>query len=142
MRLQVVGPNSTVQVLSLAPPPEDLIAKTVIEDEPVKTGAAIAFIKFQRLIGKEKLERMNMEKAQGAEGNAGKGDGDKNQNWFEPKKCETCECVATKRRCLAVTSAGRVIFPCGAIACGQAYAPLEILNVSEKLDRSGIKVIF
>ena len=80
MRLQVVGPNSTVQVLSLAPPPEDLIAKTVIEDEPVKTGAAIAFIKFQRLIGKEKLERMNMEKAQGAEGNAGKGDGDKNLN--------------------------------------------------------------
>jgi hypothetical protein len=46
MRLQVVGPNSTVQVLSLAPPPEDLIAKTVIEDEPVKTGAPIAFIKF------------------------------------------------------------------------------------------------
>jgi len=45
--------------------------------------------------------------------------GDKNQNWFEPKKCETCECVATKRRCLAVTSAGRVIFPCGAIACGE-----------------------
>lgn len=78
MRLQVVGPNSQVQVLSLAPPPEDLIAKTVIEDEPVKTGAPIAFIKFQRLIGKEKLERMNMEKAQGAERNAGKGDGDKN----------------------------------------------------------------
>jgi|APGre2960657423_1045063.scaffolds.fasta_scaffold655194_1 hypothetical protein len=46
MRLQVVGPNSTVQVLSLAPPPEDLIAKTVTEDEPVKTGAPIAFIKF------------------------------------------------------------------------------------------------
>ena len=45
----------------LLPPPEDLIKKSVIDDEPVKTGAPIAFIKFQRLLGKERIEKLNPE---------------------------------------------------------------------------------
>lgn len=45
----------------LLPPPEDLIKKTVIDDEPVKTGAPIAFIKFQRLLGNERIEKLNPE---------------------------------------------------------------------------------
>ena len=45
----------------LLPPPEDLIKKSVIEDEPVKTGAPIAFIRLQRLLGKERIEKLNPE---------------------------------------------------------------------------------
>jgi hypothetical protein len=41
------------------PPPEDLIKKSAVDDEPVKTGAPIAFIKFNRLLGREKIEKMN-----------------------------------------------------------------------------------
>jgi len=41
------------------PPPEDLIKKTVIDDEPIKTGAPISFIKFNRLLGRERQEKMN-----------------------------------------------------------------------------------
>jgi hypothetical protein len=40
-------------------PPEDLIKKSAVEDEPVKTGAPIAFIKFNRLLGRERIEKMN-----------------------------------------------------------------------------------
>lgn len=36
------------------PPPEDLIKKTVVDDEPIKTGAPIAFLKFNRLLGRER----------------------------------------------------------------------------------------
>lgn len=41
------------------PPPISLIKKSAIENEPVKTGAPIAFIKFARLQGKEFLEGLN-----------------------------------------------------------------------------------
>ena len=40
-------------------PPEDLIRKTAVENEPIKTGAPIAFIKFNRLLGQERIEKMN-----------------------------------------------------------------------------------
>ena len=43
----------------LGPPPEELIRKSAFEQEPVKTGAPIAFVKFQRLIGQERIEKMN-----------------------------------------------------------------------------------
>ena len=33
------------------PPPEELIRKSAMDQEPVKTGAPIAFVKFQRLFG-------------------------------------------------------------------------------------------
>jgi hypothetical protein len=45
------------------PPPEDLIRKTAMDNEPIMTGAPIAFIKFQRLLGQERIEKLNMEKA-------------------------------------------------------------------------------
>ena len=41
------------------PPPISLIKKSAIENEPVKTGAPIAFIKFARLQGKEFIEGLN-----------------------------------------------------------------------------------
>lgn len=41
------------------PPPEELIRKTAMDQEPVKTGAPIAFVKFQRLLGRERIEKMN-----------------------------------------------------------------------------------
>ena len=41
------------------PPPEDLIKKTVIDDEPVKTGGPIPFIKYNRLLGRERIEKLN-----------------------------------------------------------------------------------
>lgn len=41
------------------PPPEELIRKTATDQEPVKTGAPIAFVKFQRLMGQERIEKMN-----------------------------------------------------------------------------------
>ena len=44
---------------NLLPPPEDLIKKSVQENEPAKTGAPIAFIKFNRLIGNERKEKLN-----------------------------------------------------------------------------------
>ena len=43
------------------PPPEELIRKTAMDDEPVKTGAPIAFIKFNRLLGRERIEKLNPE---------------------------------------------------------------------------------
>ena len=30
-----------------------------MDNEPIKTGAAIAFIKFNRLMGRERMEKMN-----------------------------------------------------------------------------------
>jgi hypothetical protein len=42
------------QLLDFMPPPEDLIKKSLVEEEPVKTGAPIAFIKFNRLQGRER----------------------------------------------------------------------------------------
>mmetsp|Transcript_4821 Transcript_4821/g.7261 ORF Transcript_4821/g.7261 Transcript_4821/m.7261 type:complete len:336 (-) Transcript_4821:2969-3976(-) len=50
-----VDPNRTTSYL----PPEDLIKKTVVDVEPVKTGGPFAFIKFNRLLGQERLEEMN-----------------------------------------------------------------------------------
>lgn len=50
---------SNAQILDFMPPPEDLIKKTAVDDEPVKTGAPIAFIKFNRLLGRERVEKMN-----------------------------------------------------------------------------------
>lgn len=43
----------------IGPPPEELIRKTATDQEPVKTGAPIAFVKFQRLMGVERIEKMN-----------------------------------------------------------------------------------
>lgn len=45
--------------INFGPPPEDLIKKTAIDDEPVKSGAGIAFIKFNRLMGRERIEKLN-----------------------------------------------------------------------------------
>lgn len=47
------------QQMAEMPPPMDLIAKTVVkEEEEVKTGAPIPFIKHERLIGLERREQM------------------------------------------------------------------------------------
>jgi hypothetical protein len=35
---------SNAQMLDFMPPPEDLIKKSAFEEEPVKTGAPIAFL--------------------------------------------------------------------------------------------------
>lgn len=43
----------------MIPPPEALIKKSVILQEPAKTGAQIAFLKLQRFIGKELGDRLN-----------------------------------------------------------------------------------
>ena len=43
----------------LLPPPEDLIKKSIFENEPVKTGAPMAFIKVNRLVGIERKEKLN-----------------------------------------------------------------------------------
>ena len=45
--------------MNFGPPPEDLIKKTAVDEEPVKTGAAISFIKFNRLMGRERVEKLN-----------------------------------------------------------------------------------
>lgn len=50
----------------MLPPAEDLIKKSIFENEPFKTGAPIAFIKFARLIGKERNEKLNPYNEQGA----------------------------------------------------------------------------
>jgi hypothetical protein len=50
---------TNVQMLDFMPPPEDLIKKSLVDEEPVKTGADIAFIKFNRLLGRERVEKMN-----------------------------------------------------------------------------------
>ena len=43
--------------MELLPPPMDLIAKTVVkEEEEVKSGAPIPFIKHERLYGLERKE--------------------------------------------------------------------------------------
>jgi hypothetical protein len=41
------------------PPAEDLIKKSYFDEEPIKTGAPIAFLKFKRLIGNERIEKLN-----------------------------------------------------------------------------------
>lgn len=51
--------EGTKEMKPFGPPPEELIRKTASEAEPVKTGAPIAFVKFQRLIGQERIEKMN-----------------------------------------------------------------------------------
>ena len=43
----------------MLPPPEDLIKKSIFENEPAKTGAPMAFIKVDRLIGNERKEKLN-----------------------------------------------------------------------------------
>lgn len=45
--------------MNFGPPPEDLIKKSAIDDEPVKSGAGIAFVRFNRLMGRERLEKLN-----------------------------------------------------------------------------------
>lgn len=50
---------SNSNMMDFIPPAHDLIRKTAVEDEPVKTGAPIAFIKFNRLLGHERIEKMN-----------------------------------------------------------------------------------
>jgi hypothetical protein len=46
--------NSKANDLFLIPPPENLIAKSVIIQEPIRTGAPIAFVKTDNLTGEEK----------------------------------------------------------------------------------------
>lgn len=49
-----------------------MIKKSAVDNEPVKTGAPIAFIKFNRLMGKERIEKLNpYNKGDGANGNGG-----------------------------------------------------------------------
>jgi hypothetical protein len=45
----------------LLPPPEELIKKKLIENEQARTGAPIPFIKCGRLIGNEKIEKLDPE---------------------------------------------------------------------------------
>jgi hypothetical protein len=49
----------------LLPPPEDLIKKSIVENEPAKTGAPIAFLKIQRQTGNERREKLNPDNKQG-----------------------------------------------------------------------------
>ena len=44
------------------PPPEELIKKSVIVNEVIKTGAPINFIKFDKLLGDEPIEYVNKAK--------------------------------------------------------------------------------
>ena len=59
MQQQNMMNNPMILGSGFIPPPEDLIKKTVVDDEPVKTGAPIAFLKFNRLYGRERQEKMN-----------------------------------------------------------------------------------
>jgi hypothetical protein len=43
----------------LLPPPEELFKKTVVENEQARTGAPIPFLKFGRLLGEERIEKLN-----------------------------------------------------------------------------------
>lgn len=43
----------------LLPPPEELFKRSVIENEQARTGAPIPFIKFGRLMGLEKIEKLD-----------------------------------------------------------------------------------
>lgn len=54
--------------MNLGPPPEDLIKKSAVDDEPVKSGAGIAFVKFNRLMGRERLEKLNPDNYRGTGG--------------------------------------------------------------------------
>lgn len=47
------------RLFQLGPPPEDLIKKSIIDTEPIKSGAGIAFIKYSRLMGRERTELLN-----------------------------------------------------------------------------------
>lgn len=75
--------------MNFGPPPEDLIKKTVMDDEPVKTGAAIAFIKFNRLMGRERVEKLNP-------------DNDKSKNTDNPNSSGNPQAAAT---CSDITAA-------------------------------------
>jgi hypothetical protein len=57
----VIQQNAQKDLLDfgLLPPPPDLIKKSVVEDEEFKTGAPIPFLRFDRLLGKERQELMN-----------------------------------------------------------------------------------
>jgi len=57
------GPGGKLNI-NFGPPPEDLIKKTAIDDEPVKSGAGIAFIRFNRLMGRERVEKLNPDNKQ------------------------------------------------------------------------------
>jgi hypothetical protein len=43
----------------LIPPPEALLAKSAFVPEDAVTGGDVSFLKLQRLIGKERIERLN-----------------------------------------------------------------------------------
>ena len=62
------------------PPPEDLIKKTVIDDEPVKTGAPIPFIKYNRLLGRERIEKLNPHNDRSKDGGNNNGHNQKGDN--------------------------------------------------------------
>jgi len=57
----VMQQNAQKAVLdfNLLPPPPDLIKKSIVENEEFKTGAPIPFLKFDRLLGRERVELMN-----------------------------------------------------------------------------------
>jgi len=41
------------------PPPEELLKKSIVENEAFKTGAPIPFIKLSRFLGNERIEKLN-----------------------------------------------------------------------------------
>ena len=67
----------------MGPPPEELIGKTMCEQEAVRTGAPISFIKMARLVGLERIEKMNPDNNKDTvEGGAANG---KNGTLFQQK---------------------------------------------------------
>lgn len=61
--------NNNILNMNFGPPPEDLIKKSAIDDEPVKSGAGIAFVRFNRLMGRERLEKLNPDNNRGMRDN-------------------------------------------------------------------------
>lgn len=51
--------RQNIEAQMLLPPPEALYKKTVVENEAARTGAPIPFVKFPRLLGAERVEKLN-----------------------------------------------------------------------------------
>jgi hypothetical protein len=55
--------KKTIEFNPNIPPPEELVQKSSVAAEEAQSGAQIAFLKLQRLMGAERLERLNAENA-------------------------------------------------------------------------------